>query len=273
MDGVPDAPRVSRSVSPLGHASISITGKNAADFSQANNCGTGVSSGGHCTISVTFKPIQAGPRMAAVTIMDNAVGSPPTVALSGTGLTSGPNATLSPTSISCTTQVVGTTSPAQSATLINYGVTTLSIAGIAITGTNANNFAQTHTCGTSLTTGASCSISITFKPTNSGNRTAAVNITDNAVGSPQKVTLSGVGTIAKLSTMILGFGLVVSGTPSPSQPVTLTNVSTTTLSIIGIGITGTNAGNFAQTHTCGTSLVAGASCSISVTFKPTALGI
>ena len=253
-------------------ASISITGKNAADFSQANNCGTGVSPGGHCTISVTFKPIQAGPRMAAVTIMDNAVGSPQTVALSGTGLTSGPNATLSPTSISFTTQVVGTTSPAQSATLINYGVTTLSIAGIAITGTNANNFAQTHTCGTSLTTGASCSISITFKPTNSGNRTAAVNITDNAVGSPQKVTLSGVGTIAKLSPLSLSFGSVVIDTTSPSQTVTLTNVGTTTLSIIGIGITGTNAGNFAQTHTCGTSLVAGASCSISVTFKPTALG-
>ena len=101
---------------------------------------------------------------------------------------------------------------------------------------------------------------------------AAVNITDNAVGSPQKVTLIGVGTIAKLSPLSLSFGSVVIDTTSPSQTVTLTNVGTTTLSIIGIGITGTNAGNFAQTHTCGTSLVAGASCSISVTFKPTALG-
>src|SRR5207244_11583536 len=120
--------------------------------------------------------------------------------------------------------------------------------------------------GTSSKHGASCSISTTFKPTNSGNRTAAVSITDNAVGSPQKVTLSGVGTIAKLSPLSLSFGSVVIDTTSPSQTVTLTNVGTTTLSIIGVGITGTNAGNFAQTHNCGTSLVAVASCRISVKF-------
>src|SRR5437762_14380313 len=90
-------------------ASISITGKNAADFSQANNCGTGVSPGGHCRISVTFKPIQAGPRMAAATIMDSGAGSPQTATLSGTGLTSGRRATSSRSSISFTSQVLCST--------------------------------------------------------------------------------------------------------------------------------------------------------------------
>jgi len=51
--------------------------------------------------------------------------------------------------------------------------------------------------------------------------------------------------------------------------VTLKNTGTAILTISSIAITGTNAGNFAQTHTCGSSLAAGASCGISVTFRPT----
>src|SRR2546426_1128375 len=56
-----------------------------------------------------------------------------------------------------------------------------------ISGFNASNFAQTHTCGSSLAAGASCTISVTFKPTASGTRSAALSVTDNAAGSPQKV--------------------------------------------------------------------------------------
>ena len=253
-------------------ASLSITGKDATDFSQANNCGTGVVSGASCTISVTFKPTQVGPRSASVTITDNALSSPQSVTLNGTGVTSGPNVTLSRTSISFSTQLVGTGSTAQSFTVTNYGLTTLTISNIAITGTNAADFSQAHSCGGSLATGASCTITVTFRPTGSGTRTAAVSITDNASGSPQKVALSGVGTIGKLSPISLSFGSVVIDTTSSAQTGTLTNVGTTTLTITGIAITGTNAGDFAQTHTCGSLLSAGASCSISVTFRPTASG-
>jgi hypothetical protein len=76
-------------------------------------------------------------------------------------------------------------------TLTNVGTTTMSISGISITGINAGDFAQTHSCGSSLTAGASCSISVTFKPTASGTRTAALSVTDNAAGSPQAVSLIG----------------------------------------------------------------------------------
>jgi hypothetical protein len=79
-------------------------------------------------------------------------------------------------------------------TLTNVGTTTLSITSMAIIGTNAGDFVQTHTCGSSLAAGASCSISVKFKPAAKGSRTAAVSVTDNAAGSPHKVTLSGTGT-------------------------------------------------------------------------------
>jgi probable HAF family extracellular repeat protein len=200
------------------------------------------------------------------------LGTPQKVALSGAAAILGPNATLSPTSLTFSTQAIGTTSAAKTVTLKNTGTTSLTISSIAITGTNAGDFAQTHTCGSTLAAGASCRISVTFKPTASGTRRAAVSITDNAAGSPQKVTLSGIGTTAKLSPTSLSFGIVKIGTSSPAKTVTLTNVGTTALSITGIAITGTNAGDFAQTHTCGSSLAAGATCTISVTFRPTAIG-
>src|SRR5437667_6487847 len=201
------------------------------------------------------------------------LGTPQKVALSGAAAISGPNATLSPTNLTFSTQAIGTTSAAKNVTLKNTGTAILTISSIAITGTNAGNFAQTHTCGSSLAAGASCGISVTFRPTASGTRTAAVSISDNAAGSPQKVTLSGIGTTAKLSPVSLTFSTQAIGTMSGAKKVTFTNVGATSLNITGIAITGTNAGDFAQTHTCGSSLVVGSSCSISVTFKPTASGI
>src|SRR5205807_8887889 len=53
--------------------------------------------------------------------------------------------------------------------------------------------AHTHTCGSSLAAGASCSISVTFRPTASVVLTAALTITDNAAGRPQSATLTGYG--------------------------------------------------------------------------------
>jgi probable HAF family extracellular repeat protein len=84
--------------------------------------------------------------------------------MNGTALISAPSAILSPTSLTFSTQAIGTTSVAKTVTLKNTGTASLSINTITITGTNATNFAQTHTCGSSLAAGASCTIRVTFNP-------------------------------------------------------------------------------------------------------------
>jgi trimeric autotransporter adhesin len=171
-------------------SSIALTGASAADFSQSSStCGSSLAAGANCTINVTFTPSQFGPRSASVTITDNTVGSPHSVSLSGVGLTSGPNATLSAASLTFATQLVGTTSPAQSIALSNYGTTTLSIAGI----TAIANFGETDNCGSSLASGASCTINVTFTPSASGSLNGTVSVSDNAPGSPQSVPLNGTG--------------------------------------------------------------------------------
>src|SRR5207253_2732975 len=156
-----------------------------------------------------------------------------------------------PTSLTFSTQAIGTTSVAKSVTLKNTGTTSLTINSIAITGTNAGDFAQTHTCGISLAAGASCSISVTFKPTSSGTRTAALSITDNAAASPQPVPLCLPTRRASDLPTSLTFSTQAIGTTSVAKSVTLKNTGTTSLTITSIAITGTNAGDFAQTHTCG----------------------
>jgi hypothetical protein len=60
----------------------------------------------------------------------------------------------------------------------------------------------------------------------------------------------------------------VTGTTTTAQTATLKNTGNAALTISGITLGGTNATDFAQTNTCGATLAAGATCSISVTFTP-----
>src|ERR1035437_2616406 len=259
---------------------ISITGANASSFSQTNTCGTSVAAGASCTITVTFRPASSGTLKATVSVADNASGSPQTVALTGTG--TAPAVSLSPASLTFTSTVVGSKAATQAVTLKNTGNAALSLSGtglgISITGTNASSFSQTNTCGTSVAAAASCTITVTFKPAAPGTLKAAVSIADKVTGSPQTVALTGTGTgpAVSLSPASLTFTSTVVGSKAATQAVTLKNTGNAALSLsgtgLGISITGTNASSFSQTNGCGTSMAAGASCAITVTFKPAAPG-
>ncbi len=97
---------------------------------------------------------------------------------------------LSPSSLTFTSQNVGTSSAAQTASLSNTGSGVLNISSIVATG----DFAKNTTCGTTLAAGASCTISVTFTPTASGGRSGVVTITSNAANGSATLNLSGTGT-------------------------------------------------------------------------------
>ena len=175
--------------SELAINSVGITGTNAADFDQNSTCGSSLGAGASCTLNVTFTPSQLGPRSASIIIADDAVVSSQTLSLTGMGGDSGPNATLSPTSLTFGDQVVGTASPTQSITLSNYGTATLSLTSIAASA----NFGETNTCNSTLASGATCTINVTFTPSESGDLSGALSMADDAAGSPQTVSLSGTG--------------------------------------------------------------------------------
>src|SRR5207302_111208 len=178
-------------------------------------------------------------------------------------------------------QRVGTTSPAQNRSEERRGGKHRNLTSITITGAQAADFAFAagNTCPSgacSVAPGASCTISVSFTPAGPGARAAAVNITDDAAGSPQSVSLAGPG-IAPAVTLApasLAFGTQRVSTPSPVQTVTLTNSGTAPLSIATAVLGGANAGDFALASgtTCinGATLAAGANCVLNLTFTPTA---
>src|SRR5439155_10223848 len=131
---------------------------------------------------------------------------------------------------------------------------------IAISGTNASAFAQTHTCGSSLAAGASCTINVTFTPAASSTMSATLTVADSATGSPQTAALTGAGVTStvSLSPASLTFANQAVGTTSPAQFSTLANSGTTTITVSGETIRGDFA--FAGLGTCGTSLAPGTSC-------------
>jgi hypothetical protein len=251
----------------LSVTAIKITGNNSNDFAQTNNCGTSVPPGASCKIKVTFKPQQQGQASASLEVDYKGLGSPQAVALSGTG-TPGGMVSLTPSALAFGTQVIGTMSAPQSATLANTGSITVNIANISVSGA----FSQTNDCPSSLPTGANCQIKVRFEPSTKGPASGNLSVTDDAVGSPQKVALSGTGTVVQLSPSGINFGDQKVGTKSPVVPVKLTNVGTTTLSISKIAITGVDANDFLQTNNCGKSVLAGGSCTIKVRFAPTTTG-
>jgi hypothetical protein len=246
---------------PLNISTIALGGANSEDFSQSNNCGSVLAVKAFCTITVTFTPSAAGRRSAAVTITDDAANNPQSVALSGTGTA----ASLTPASLNFGTLLLGTSSPSQPATLTNHGTTGLTITSIA----TSSPYTETNNCGSSLAAGASCTINVVYTATAVGTQNGTLSVQDDAT---QMVPLTGIGTAITLSPASVNFGNQAKGTSSAPQAVTMSNIGTSNVTIGTIAIAGLRATSYSQTNTCGTSLGAGASCTISVIFTPLATG-
>jgi len=131
-----------------------------------------------------------------------------------------PVATMFPASLTFPNQGVGTNSAAKTVTLANTGAAALAITSISAAG----DFSQTNTCGSLVAPGSRCTMSITFAPSATGQRTGAITISSNAVNNPQTVALSGAGGSPAGATPAGTFAVSVHGTSGSlvqSAPVTL----------------------------------------------------
>jgi hypothetical protein len=187
--------------------------------------------------------------------------------LSGTGIAP---VALSASSIAFGLVLTGSSKTASPIKLTNEMSVPLTGINVAVSGAA---FSQTNTCGISLAAGAQCTVSVTFAPTASGTQSGTVSITDSAANSPQTITLQGSGLLpVSFAPTSLGFGSVTVGTSSPPKTTTVTNNQKTVVTISSLALTGAKAKYYSQTNTCGSSLAAGASCKITVTFTPTITG-
>lgn len=172
-------------------------------------------------------------------------------------------------------QVQGGLTETQTVTVDNTGGLPLGINGIAISGVDAGSFMQTNNC-TTVTSGESCSIDVTFMPTGEGSRSATLSIeSDDPDTATVDVALSGQSVLAPEPAMVVdpasaAFGSVTVGS-SKNLSVSVANEGTAALNITGITVGGTDASEFFQTNDC-VNVAPDASCSVDLTFTPAGEG-
>ena len=233
-------------------------------YTQSNNCVPSVGPKGSCTINVRFQPSAGGPYDGMLTVTDDAINSPQTVQLNGVSF-AGP-ASFSPGSLTFGSVPVGSEDNPQSITLVNPSN---GVEGEAPVIGVSGDFFILEDCESEMyiSTGASCDISVWFKPTAPGTRTGTLTAT-YTLPAPTMVTatLTGMGEWpgVGLSATSLNFAAQTVSTKSAPQVITLTNTGNAALSPLKI----TRSGPFAETNNCGGFVAVGASCAISVTFSP-----
>ncbi len=241
-------------------------------FSQTNTCGSSLASGASCSIMVTFSSSALGTFTGFLTLTSDST-TPVSVALTGTA--AGQKVlSLAPSSLTFSA-TAGTPTAAQTVTFTNTGNVAVNLTGITLAGSSPSSFNQTSTCGATLAVGASCSASVTFLAASPGTYTATLAVGNDA-GLSTSVALSGTATAktptASLSASSLAFPSMAAGASSTPQVITLTNSGSAVLNLAGMTLTGTGANLFSNTSTCGTTLAAGANCTISTTFAPKVAG-
>jgi hypothetical protein len=252
----------------LAITSITISGANVAQFSQTNTCGGSLAAGATCTISAVFKPTLVKALKTTILVNAGSAGTQ-TVALSGTGIAS--PYTVSPSAVAFGNETVGVASAPAQITVTNIGSTALAIASITIL--NKSQFTQTNTCGSSLAVGGTCTISVVFKPTVLEMLNTELLFNAGSAGT-QSVALSGSGVASPytVSPSSVAFGSETTSLVSAPAPITATNPGSAALAITSITISGANIAQFSQTNTCGSSIAAGGTCTISAVFQPTVVG-
>jgi hypothetical protein len=249
--------------------SVPITSiQTATPFSQTNTCPSSLGPAETCEVTVTWDQAQAGARSGILQVFFTGNGSPQTISLTGTAQTF---VQFYPASTPFGSQLVNTTGPVTYVGIDNFGNKTASLGAFTLNG-SAFSIVSTS-CGTKLSPYSGCDVEVVFTPTSTGPQTGTLSVTVNNVGPPITGILQGTGIsggVGSLSPSSIDFGSQTVGTHSSSQEVTLTNSGTGSLAISRISV---SPNFFSQQSHCGSSLAAGASCTIAIRFSPNLKGM
>lgn len=176
-------------VTNTGTATLDISGISAStDFAvSSTTCGATLAVGKTCSVKVKFSPAELGDLTGMLSFADDAAPSPQIVWLSGTSIE---QAAVKPVDLKFPKTEVGATSAAKKVTLENNSTTALT--GISYSATSPF-VVSASTCGTTLGGKKTCTISVTFSPTQTGPATGTLSVSDSANNSPQTSNLTGTG--------------------------------------------------------------------------------
>jgi uncharacterized protein YjdB len=268
-------------ISNTGNAPVTVTTDVVTgDFALSSDgcANSSIAVGSYCYLYVTFTPTAPGTRTGNVLVNSSDTGGPHTITFSGNGLAATKTLLFTPSSMDFGSIATSTTSVAAYIYVRNTGSEDVLLsAAITVTGDFAISGNACGGNGNTIAAGTSCYLTLTFTPTTIGTRAGTLTFTDSATGSPQTVTLTGVGvsTTPVFSFMpnYVAFDAYPVATPSPIAYITLAWGGTGAVTVSNI----VAAGDFsiANFGSCGSATPTGTgpfSCYVALTFNPSAAG-
>jgi hypothetical protein len=252
------------------------------------SCGATLDAGASCTVAVTFSPAAAGASAGTLALGygDGVATASASEGLTGTGLAPALVTVSDGPTYDFGTLTIGAAAEHAFSLTNGGGVQATALAPPTLTapwGWKGGAFPGSGaTCGTTLDAGASCTAIVTFAPIAAGAASATLSFgySDGAAAQTASVGLAGTGatkaTLAISDGPTYDFGTRAVGAPT-AHAFTVTNTggrAATSISAAALasGFSFTGGAYPGTTGTCGTTLAAGGSCSLAVTFSPAAAG-
>ncbi len=246
----------------------------------SNNCTVALAGGASCAIVVSFSPAQAGARSGTLTLAASPGGSL-TFTANATGQTPAALALAPATGSSASFGNVPVASTVtQTFVLTNTGQQTATAVTVSLSAAAGFGFAlvtpgpgDCPTAPSSLGGGLSCTIQVSFTAPGSGLQTTSLNASA-AIGTDAiALSLSGTGQRPALLTGTTSHDFLTPVVGTPSMPVTWTVINMGDLATSAPVLSNGDPGeiSFSQNN-CTVGLPGGASCTIQVSFTPSAAG-
>ncbi len=254
-------------VTNTGNAALAVSRVSASTgWVETDVCaGVMVAPGATCTVQVLFAPSTAGAQTGTLQVYGNVLGGYASVALTGNG-TGMATVLLSPASVTFADTVVKANSAAQTVTVTNNGSLAATLQMPMVTG---DFQLAASTCASTLAPAASCALSVTFAPTASGLRTGLLQVIDNTGTHTVPLSGNGIAGVLTASPTALQFADTPVHQASASKTIAVLNNGNGPLQLGSLTV----SGDFTESDSCAnTTLAAGRSCNITVTFVPTSAG-
>ena len=177
-------------------------------------------------------------------------------------------ATAAPAPLTFSAQPEETVSAFQQVVITNTGNATLNVTQIVVSG----DFSETDTCSDPVAPGSTCSVNVSFLPTNTGTHAGLLTIFANVPTGQLTVSLSGTGVTGSavvLTPPKVSFPATIIGTTAAAMDVTISNTSIGAVSLTSETVTGDYA---ITANTCGSTLSPNSGCTLGIAFAPSASG-
>lgn len=248
----------------------------SAPFASANfrvlshTCPASLGPSQRCSAEVAFVPTLAGALSGQLVIQTSGAGTASAFAtLTGVG---GTQPVLDLTSaLDFGSVQAGSGAVTRTATVTNTGNAPLTLSSVTLTGTF---YALQNECPATVAAGASCSIRVTFTPTESGEFNGTLTVVGNVSGGPRTVALTGRAQprpvpLVRVTPANMGFGDRQIGSQSAAQRITVSNVGGAAAAIDSITV---GPDYVVAANNCGNALAAQQSCIIELALRPVGFG-